>query len=180
MAEDSKKDENKKSKTPEGSEEGAGKVRIKGYLNLPYDWTFGRCATVFFKGFRDDKKIWGTRCSACGMVTVPPYSYCGRCFAECREWVEIKDEGVLTNFVVQLLDYPGQPVNPPFILARIRLDGSDIDFTHVIGEADAKDLVVGKTRVKAVWREDRTGILTDIKYFKPIGSEGSGGSGGTD
>ncbi len=146
-------------------------VTVKGGVNLPYNWTFGKCATRFFQGFRDDKKIWGTRCSSCGLVTVPPYSYCGRCFAECSEWVEVKDEGELTNFVVQLLDYPGQPMRPPFILARIRLEGSDIDFTHIIGEADPDSLRVG-ARVKAVWREDRTGILTDIRYFKPIEGEG--------
>ena len=136
-------------------------------MYLPYTWTFGRCATRFFQEFRDNKKIWGTRCSSCGKVTIPPYSYCGPCFAECNEWVEVKDEGELKNFIVNLLNYPGQPVKPPYILAHIKLDGADTIFTHIIGEAEPGKLKVGM-RVKAVWREERSGILTDIKYFKPI------------
>ena len=146
------------------------RITITGRMRLPYTWTFGRCATRFFQEFRDNKKIWGTRCSACKKVTIPPYSYCGRCFAECNEWVEVKDEGVLKNFVVNLLQYPGQPVEPPYILARIRLEGADTDFTHIIGETEPENLKTG-IKVKAVWKEERTGILTDIKYFRPVESE---------
>ena len=81
--------------------------------------------------------------------------------------MEVKDEGVLMNFVVNLLDYPGQPMKPPYIVAQIRLDGADTEFTHLIGEAEPASLRVG-IRVKAVWQEERSGILTDIKYFRPV------------
>ena len=40
---------------------------------------------------------------------------------------------------------------------------------HMLGEVDPEDVHVGM-KVKAVWkpREERTGAITDILYFKPL------------
>jgi uncharacterized OB-fold protein len=39
---------------------------------------------------------------------------------------------------------------------------------HLLGEVDPKDIKIGM-KVKAVWKDpkDRTGAITDIKYWKP-------------
>ncbi len=69
--------------------------------------------------------------------------------------------------------YYGMPTEPPFISALLRLDGTDVDFLHLIGGFDVSDFE--KTpkwsrtalRLKAVWSDDRKAHIMDLKYFKP-------------
>jgi hypothetical protein len=54
------------------------------------------------------------------------------------------------------------------------LDGSATRLIHNIAGFDmsrAKDLVKPGTRVRAVWRETRTGSLDDISHFELIDAE---------
>jgi uncharacterized OB-fold protein len=51
------------------------------------------------------------------------------------------------------------------------LDGSATRLIHNVAGFDmnrAKDLVKPGTRVRAVWREERTGSLDDISHFEII------------
>jgi len=85
-----------------------------------------------------------------------------------EEWVELKDTGTLTNFTIIRYSVPSiQPMEPPFAVGIIQLDGADTGFTHLLGEVDFKELQMGM-RVKAVFSENRKGHLLDIRYFKPV------------
>jgi uncharacterized OB-fold protein len=84
------------------------------------------------------------------------------------EWVELKDTGTLTNFTVIRYPVPFiQPMEPPFAVGIIQLEGADTGFTHLLGEVDFKELRMGM-KMKAVFSETRKGHLLDIKYFKPF------------
>ncbi|MHC5081466.1 MAG: Zn-ribbon domain-containing OB-fold protein, partial [Planctomycetota bacterium] len=59
----------------------------------------------------------------------------------------------------------------PYTPAVIEIDGASkgMGILHMLEEVDPKKIKIGM-RVQAVWKpaEERTGAITDIKYFKPI------------
>ena len=140
----------------------------KGRIKVPYMWYFGECGSRFYTELRDNKKIFGTKCAACGEVLVPPRSFCGKCFQPITEWVELKDTGTLQTCTVVRYEVPGiQPMKPPYAYGIIKLDGADTGFVHIVAEADFDNLKAG-TKVKAVFKDDRQGNLLDIHYFTPV------------
>jgi uncharacterized OB-fold protein len=66
------------------------------------------------------------------------------------------------------------PIEPPFVTGLIRLDGTDVNFLHLIGGFDLSNFEeVSKTlrngiKVKAVWSEERRGHILDIRNFEPV------------
>ncbi len=103
---------------------------------------------------------------------MPARSFCPRCFVDTKEWVDLPPEGIITTFIYVNYKFWGQPLEPPYITASIRLDGTDVDILHIVGGFDMSDyeLVQKKlkngTRVRAVWNEERKGHIFDIKYFE--------------
>lgn len=148
-------------------------VRIKADWNIPYTHSAGGCASHFFREMKERKKIFGIRCPKCRRVMLPPRSFCEECFVETGEWVEVKDEGVIDSVSINYMEYAGLP-DPPYAIAFIKLDGADSRLMHFVGGVDlsdwkkAKDLVKIGTRVKAVWKKEREGRMTDIQYFQPV------------
>lgn len=146
---------------------------LTGYVSLPYKWSMGLTTTRFYEEFKK-KKIMGTRCEKCNRVLVPARSFCSDCFVQTDQWVEVAQEGTIRTWVLINFAYEGQPKEPPYILAIIDLDGADVGLPHFVGGVDMTDLeTVEKKvriggRVKAVWKEDREGYITDIDYFEPV------------
>ncbi|MBW1612459.1 MAG: Zn-ribbon domain-containing OB-fold protein [Deltaproteobacteria bacterium] len=137
-------------------------------IKLRYNWWLGAVASKFYQEIKEKRKIWGIKCPTCKCVYVPPKKNCPKCFSEMHEWVEVSNEGFLTNYTVIHYSVPSiQPQNPPFALGIVQLDGADSGIVHMLGEADLNDLQIG-IRVSAVFRKSRLGNLLDIKYFKPI------------
>jgi len=137
-----------------------------GKMEIPYRYHAGAVGSRFLIELRDRQKILGIRCPACNKVYVPPKSTCIHCFAKLDEWVELGNEGTLTSFAVVYQPEPPHPLKPPFTYGIVQLDGADTGLVHFIGEAEAEDLRSGM-RVQAVFKEDRSGSILDIKYFKP-------------
>jgi hypothetical protein len=82
--------------------------------------------------------------------------------------VEVSDTGTLLSYTVTRYPVPAiQPVEPPFALGLVKLDGSTSGLVHLLGEVDFNEIRVGM-RVQAVFREKREGNYLDIKYFKPF------------
>ncbi|UCD56770.1 MAG: Zn-ribbon domain-containing OB-fold protein [Candidatus Hydrogenedentota bacterium] len=139
----------------------------KGRIKVPYTWYVGEYASRFYVELRDNKKLWGTKCSKCEKVMVPPRNFCGKCFVPVTEWVELKDTGTLQTYTVVHYEVPGiQPMKPPYAYGIIKLDGADTGFVHIIAGTDLGKLKAG-VKVRAVFGDDRQGNLLDIKYFKP-------------
>ena len=152
----------------------SGESRIlEGYISLPYKWAMGATTTRFFEELKN-KKIMGTKCSKCNRVLIPARSFCSHCFVKIDEWVEVSQEGTLRTWCAINFSYEGQPKEPPYIIGIIDLDGADVGLPHFVGgvelndfEAVAKKIRIGG-RVRAVWKENRTGNILDIDYFQPI------------
>lgn len=146
---------------------------LKTEIRLPYELSYGPVWTRFFEGLAE-KKIYGTRCAKCGRVLVPARSFCPRCFVDTDEWVEVAQAGVLTAWCYVNYRYFGMPTEPPFISALLRLDGTDVDFLHIIGGFDLSDfekarkIIKNGMKLQAVWADELRGHIMDIRYFKPL------------
>ncbi|MBI2889705.1 MAG: DNA-binding protein [Nitrospirae bacterium] len=141
-------------------------LKIKGRMEIEYTWSLGRLGTRFFEAIRTERRLLGIRCPSCRGVLVPPLPTCGRCFAPMSEWVDLPDTGMATSIVPYLLEYPGQALKPPIIFAKIRLDGADSSFTHILGDIPPGPLPQ-TLRVRARWRAERIGSIEDIVCFVP-------------
>jgi hypothetical protein len=139
----------------------------QGRIKVPYTWSVGEVGSRFFKELRDNKRILGKRCPECQKVLVPARKVCGKCSQQTEEWVEVGDGGTAETFTVVRYSTPIQPLKPPFGYGIIRLDGADTGMAHLLCGTDPAGWKVGM-RVKAVFKEKRTGNILDIAYFQPL------------
>ena len=77
--------------------------------------------------------------------------------------VDVSDEGVVETWTYVAEPRPKQPLGRPFSWALITLDGADTAMLHVVDGAIATG-----SRVKARWRDETVGYITDIECFVPI------------
>jgi hypothetical protein len=135
----------------------------------PFRWAAGAYGSKFLTELRDNKQFVGAKCPKCGKVYVPPRRVCGPCFVELTEIVPVSDEGELVTYTVVSFGFvdpaTGKQKPVPYGYAAIMLDGSDSVLLHFVDETDPEKIKIG-ARVKAVFEEERTGSLLDIKYFE--------------
>lgn len=150
-------------------------IVVEQVWQVPFRHYAGTITGRYLQEFRDNRRIFGRRCPKCRRVLVPARRNCERCFTETDEWVQVQDRGHLVTFAINCVKYVGMP-DPPYIMGLVRLDGADTDIMHYIRGVDLSDvdragrsLRIG-TRMRAVWKEKRTGNVTDIDYFTPEGS----------
>jgi len=136
---------------------------FEGKIEIPYRWTTGPAIGRFLTELRDNKKIFGLRCAKCQRLYVPPPDVCGPCFAPMDDWVEVGPGGLVMTFSQVDYPLPWRPLEPPYTLALIRLDGADTDLLHLV---EADEVRVGM-RVKPWWKAARVGSILDIRAFVP-------------
>jgi len=151
-----------------------GKVlSVKDKPNLKYAWDNGVAIGRYLAELKEGRII-GKRCHSCKRVLVPPRLFCELCWRPTDEWTYVQDTGTILTFVISHVNWDasrvkkGQRHHTP---AVIELDGAGKDqaIMHLIDDIDPKDIKIGQ-KVQAVWKkpEERTGAITDIKYFKVI------------
>ncbi len=143
--------------------------RIKEKISVPYKWAYGKALSKFFTEIKENKKLWGLKCGKTGKVYCPPKIYDGVSFSDCDEWVELGDEATLDSFSTVHMNFPGQPKEPPYVIAWVRPDGCHTNLYHILNVESEEGLEVGM-KVKAIWRDDheRQGTIYDIKYYEPV------------
>ena len=134
---------------------------------LGYTTYAGPIRSKFLTELRDNKKIMGTRCPTCNQVYVPAKPNCVKCQTTLDEWVNVSDKGTLVTYAVVRSPDPLYPKEAPFAYGIIQLDGADTGLVHFLGETDLDNIKTGM-RVQAVFKEERTGSILDIDYFKPL------------
>ncbi len=139
----------------------------EGQVNIPNTYTAGALGTEIFTKLRDEKKIMGMRCPNCNKVFVLARSICRDCFEKMEDMVELSDQGTVLTYTVCSQPNPIQPAETSRTYAVIQLDGADNGLVHMLGEVEPEAINIGM-RVRAVFKEERTGNLLDIAYFKPI------------
>ncbi len=141
-------------------------LTVKGQLAMPYTWAVGETGSRFLIALRDQRKILANRCHGCRTVYVPPRKSCPKCFTDMEGSVEVGPEGTVEAFTIVRRGHPVHPAQVPFAYVLVRLDGSDVGFLHLVRDGWEK-LVVG-SRVKALFRPQRTGHILDIEGFQVI------------
>ena len=140
---------------------------------LPHKYAVGPVFHRFYEGLKQEK-ILGNECPVCRKVYVPARTFCPVCYVDMGEWREMSQEGEILSWVIARQPFFGMPAEPPFVGALIRLDGADCHFLHLVGGVDltdraaAGDKIKRGAKVRAVWRDERCGHMTDILYFKPV------------
>jgi hypothetical protein len=141
---------------------------VEGKLALPYTYFAGRVGSKFITALRDHKKILGVKCKTCNQVFVPPRQTCAFCLEELKEnWVELKNEGEVTNFTVVRYNDKHLPRKAPFILALIKLEGADTPLVHILEGIQPENARTG-LKVKPVFARETTNTILDIDHFEPL------------
>jgi len=141
--------------------------------DLRYAWSSGVATSRFLKGLKA-AQIWGRRCNRCRRVMVPPRMYCERCYRPTDRWVRLRDTGKVVTYSVAYVNFDASRREVPILVAVVEIEGASplMGILHLLGEVEADEIKIGMP-VRAVWKQEgeRTGAITDIKYFKPTGGE---------
>jgi hypothetical protein len=141
---------------------------VEGKLALPYTYFAGRVGSKFITTLRDRKMILGVRCNSCVKVFVPPRRTCPFCMGDLAgSWVELKNEGIVTNYTVVRYDDKHLPRPAPFILALIKIEGADTAMAHILEGVSPEDVKIGM-KVKPVFAKETTNTILDIDRFEPF------------
>jgi uncharacterized OB-fold protein len=136
-------------------------------LKLNYHYTVGKTLSHFFTVLRDEGKLLGKLCPGCNTVLFPPKESCGRCFSETTDWVELSGKGTLEAFTAVRYKEPTLPLDPPYILGQIQLEGISGGITYPVKGIGPEQVKTGM-KVRAVIKPVREGKLTDIECFEPL------------
>lgn len=144
-------------------------IAWRGDIPITSRYTAGIAGERFLREIKDDARILGTRCPACDLIYVPAAMFCERCFAELDEWVEVPSRGTVFTYTVLYRDLDDRPLDPPAVLAYVKLDGSDGGLVHYLDEIDPETVHIGM-EVEAAFKgaAERTGSILDITHFRPV------------
>ena len=142
-------------------------------VTVAFDYTrsTGPVLGRFLSGLRD-RVVVGGRTSD-GSVVVPPPEFDPVTHAALEDFVEVADTGTVTSWTWVPQPVKGQPLDRPFAFALVTLDGADAPLLHALDVASPDDVVTGM-RVRARWRVERVGAITDIECFEPVGEPEEG------
>lgn len=133
-------------------------------LEFPYRRSVGPVIGAFLTGLRE-RKVLGARTRA-GRVIVPALEYDPETGDATGDLVEVGSAGVVTGCTWTPEPHPQQPLDHPFAWALIQLDGADTSLLHALDVGSPEDVAPGM-RVRARWRGERQGHITDIECFEP-------------
>jgi len=153
---------------------GDGALTAHHILEYPYTRSVGPVTGRFLAGLRD-RRVLGVRTKQ-GKVLVPPLEYdpaSGESVTE--DFVEVGPGATVALWSWVSEPRAKQPLARPFAWALVLLDGADTAMLHAVDAGTAAAMKCGM-RVKPRWREQTTGMITDIECFEPCAQPaGQGG-----
>jgi uncharacterized OB-fold protein len=136
-------------------------------LEYPFTRSTGPVVGAFLTALREGFVVGIKRADS--TVLVPPCEYDPATAEPLTDIVELGDAGVVTSWCWNGAPRAGQPFDAPYAWALIQLDGADTSMLHAVRASGSDELATGM-RVKAVWRAEREGHLSDIECFEPEGA----------
>ena len=133
-------------------------------LEYPYHRSVGPVIGRFLAALRD-RRIVGVRADD-GRVLVPPIEYDPVTGNSIAEMVDLPNTGVVTSWTWIGVPRRNHPLDRPFAFALIRIDGSDTSMLHAVDAGSEAAMRTGM-RVRARWRDETEGAITDIRCFEP-------------
>jgi len=162
--------------TPPGEEEEQELLVLKRVISVNQRFATGPVMGKYLKGLKE-KKIYANRCPECKRLQVPPREACALCRVRCEEFVEVGPKGNIrlldTAYYASPDPLTGETRETPYGLAYILLDGCKGQevFAHFMRDDQLDRVEMGWNEkkgsiVRPVWAEERTGKVSDIKYFE--------------
>ena len=141
---------------------------IEAPIYLKYNFTAGLAPTRFLSQLKQGV-LTGQRCPKCANVYVPPRGSCPACGVATQEEVVLGDKATVQSFTIVSIPIPGNPIQPPYIVANLVPDGANISFIHLMSECVNEEVRIGQ-RVTAIWKpkEEWDFAMDNIRYFKPL------------
>lgn len=142
------------------------------HFELHYRVKLGKAWSRFMRGL-EKQELWGTKCASCDRVYVPAQSYCEACYEATDDWQQLEPTGTLRAVTIVYQGFEGGP-EAPYAVGAVEIDGTASLLVHFIGGVDLTDsdtalaALRDGTRVRAVWAENRTAAITDIKHFEVV------------
>lgn len=133
-------------------------------LEYPYRRSVGPVIGTFLAGLKEER-ILGSRTPA-GDVLVPVSEFDPATGDNLTEICDVSDSGTVTSWTWVAEPRAKHPLQKAFAWGLIRLDGASTSMLHAIDAGEASRMATGM-RVKARWREERKGMITDIECFVP-------------
>lgn len=136
---------------------------------LEYGWDAGVAISRYLTELKNGRLI-GIKCNRCRRTVVPPRVVCEWCWEPMAAWVYLEDTGTVNTFSICYIRWDATRAKEPQIPAVIEIDGASrgAGILHLLDEVNPDDVTIGM-KVQAVWKpaEERSGSITDIKYFRP-------------
>ncbi len=140
-------------------------------LKADYAWDTGIAIGRYLEGLKNGQLL-GRYCGGCGRTMIPPRMFCEQCFRPTDEWVPLESTGRVITYSLCYVRWDMERLKEPEIPAVIGIDGASrgMGILHLLGEVDPQAVKIGLA-VEAVWKPsaERTGDITDIRYWRPIG-----------
>lgn len=139
-----------------------------GEIPVQSSYTAGVGGQIFFKALKDRGALVATRCRACDQTYLPARQFCERCFAELKEEVQVKPQGIIRSFTFSFVDHDGKRLKGPSALALVQLEGCSTLFLHrLLGVREPSQVHIGD-QVEVVFKPKtkRTGSILDIEGFQ--------------
>lgn len=135
---------------------------------LQYTFTAGRAPARFLSQVKKGV-LTGQRCPRCANVYIPPRGSCAACGVATEEEVVLPDKATVQSFTIVAIPIPNNPIQPPYIIANLVLDGASLSFIHLMSECVNEEVHIGQ-RVQAVWKPEQEWdyAMDNIRYFKPL------------
>ncbi len=147
------------------SETGSEILSAPHVIEYTYTRSLGPVLRRFFTGLRE-RRILGIR-RPDGSVLVPPRAYDPDTGESLSEMVPVSSEGVVKSFAWVRQPRPKQPLSRPFAWALVLLDGADTPMLHAVDAGSPERMRTGM-RVRARFRSETRGAITDIECFEPV------------
>jgi uncharacterized OB-fold protein/putative sterol carrier protein len=149
---------------------------LKKVISVKQRFATGPVMGKYLNGLKE-KKIYANRCPVCRRLQVPPREVCAVCRVRCEEFVEVGPKGNVrlldTAYYASPDPLTGKTRETPYAMSYILLDGcrGQEVFAHFIRDDQLDRIQVGwnerkGTIVRPVWAEERSGKVTDIRYFE--------------
>lgn len=143
---------------------------LAGEINVDYKWNPGPVVGRFLTSMRDDGELVAIRCTKTSKVYLPPQSWSPYGMIRMERFVPVSGAPTLKagTVVYQAPWNAPEDVPLPYMLAAIAYPGMDSELIHIVVAERAKlESLQPGARLKAVWKEERTGTIRDLLYYQP-------------
>ncbi len=142
-------------------------------FRMDYTYVAGVGRSAFLRGLAE-RKLMARRCAGCEQVYLPPPEFCSRCLRELEPPFELDGRGVVSTFCVVSFPFPGQRIDPPYVVAHIQPHGAGTRLMHLVREIEPDEVHIGM-EVEPMWVTDDeldTSLLS-IRHFRSVTEGGA-------